>query len=97
MPFHYVGAHVWVGFPDPEDQPPKGKSNVCANSDFRGRKVQLTNPETDAQVTVWATGSYKCTPFKRHPDIQLSSDDAKELFVGPRHKYEKAVAIALGF
>ena len=95
VPFHYVGRELNIGVPSHEDQPMPGMAHTCKNSEFGDHTVELSNPRSDATITVRATGSYVCTGFTQYPDIQLSYSDAKELFGRPTNKYESAIAVVL--
>ena len=52
VPFHYVGISVNVWIPAREHQPQIGRASVCEESEFRGKKVELTNPRTSNQIEV---------------------------------------------
>jgi hypothetical protein len=101
-PFHYIGFKVKIGIPDPE--PKEGTANVCLKnpripSEFLGKEIELTNPDNNVSITVKATGHYKCTGYNIFPDIQLSLNDARKLFIGQkRQEFEntKVIAVILG-
>ena len=95
VPFHYVGREIRIGVPSREDQPKPGMAHTCKNSEFGDHAVELTNPRSNATITVRATGSYVCTGFTQYPDIQLGYTDAQELFGRPTNKYEAAIAVVL--
>ena len=97
VPFHYVGISVQVGIPAREDQPGLGRAHACDDSEFRGKRVELTNPRTSNQIEVQVSGTYRCTGFQINmfPNIQLGSEDAQELFPGPFQKFQEAIAVAL--
>ncbi len=95
LPFHYVGREIKVGVPSRDHQPQLGLAHACRNSEFRDRRVELTNPRSKISVTVRASGSYECTGYNQYPDIQLSYTDAHNLFGRPMDKYEAAIAVVL--
>ena len=95
IPFHYVGITVQVGIPAREDQPQTGGAHICADSALRGKRVELTNPLTSNRIEVHPSGTYECTGFTKFPDIQLSFEDAQELFSGPLYELQEAVAVGL--
>lgn len=96
VPFHYVGTFIQVGVPVKKDQPKSKRTNVCRNSKFRAKKLELINPRTGARVEVRATGLYTCTGYSNFPDIQLNYKDAKKLFKKPLAKYQEVVAVTIG-
>ena len=95
VPFHYVGISVQVGIPAREDQPEFGRAHACEDSEFRGKRVELTNPSTSKRIEVQVSGTYLCTGFNEFPDIQLGSEDAQELFPGSFQKFQEAIAVVL--
>ena len=95
VPFHYVGTVVQVGVPSTEDQPVAGRANVCRNSKFRTKKLELFNPQTSGRIEVVASGLYTCTGYSDYPDIQLNYADAKQLFRNPLDKYQQVVAVPI--
>ncbi len=95
VPFHFVGQEVRIGVPSTEDQPALGQANACAQGLLHGRTIELTNVTNRRQITVSATGQYRCTGLIGTPDLQLSHIDAQNLFDGPIDKYQDAVAIVV--
>lgn len=80
-PFHYVGIKGDMGIPErKKDQPPPGRANVCRDGPFFGKKLQIGNLFNNTVIEVEATGFYLCTPAATLPAIQLSPDDALQLF-----------------
>ena len=69
VPFHYVGIDVKVGVPELKDQPDSGEASVCATSEFRDQRVELTNPRTHNRIEVQVSGRYTCTSYTTYPDI----------------------------
>lgn len=96
-PFHHVGQVGSMGLPgNQKHRPAQGFANVCKTSEFRGRKLQVSNPSNGNVVEVEATGYYECTPATRFPDIQLGVSDATTLFPGlPLQQLEKVVIVPL--
>lgn len=67
-PFHYVGVEVKVGVQAEElHKPAQGSANVCRESGFLGKRVELTDPASGAQLVVRASGSYPCTGMGGSP------------------------------
>ena len=95
VPFHYVGISVNVWIPAREHQPQIGRASVCEESEFRGKKVELTNPRTSNQIEVQASGTSPCTGYTRFPDIQLRFENAERLFPGPLNEFQEAIAVVL--
>ena len=95
VPFHYVGITVQVGIPAREHQPRPGGANICADSELRGKRVELTDPQTSNRIEIQPSGTYECTGFTRFPDIQLNFEDAQELFSAPLNELQEAVAVGL--
>ena len=60
-PFHHLGKVATMGFPgNRKHRPGQGFANVCKSGDFRGRKLQVSNPANQNVVEVEATGYYDC-------------------------------------
>ena len=96
VPFHYVGVPVRVGVQSSDEhKPADGRANVCRESDFLGRQVELTVANSGAQLVVQATGSYVCTGFSVFPEIQLNPADARRLFGSTLLEYQDAVAVVV--
>ena len=95
LPFHFVGREIDIGIPAAKDQPAEGRANTCDGGEFEGRNIELTNPVTNSQVIVRASGSYLCTGVGRTAHIQLNQADAFKVFDGPLDKYEQAIAVVV--
>lgn len=78
-PFHYVGLLGAMGVPS-GSRLTQGMANACRPGDIFGKRLQVANPESGAQVEVTASGSYICTGALPTPDVQLSPEDARTLF-----------------
>ena len=91
-PFHYVGFEAKMGVV----QLAAGKANVCRDRGLRGKRLQVANAAGSAVIEVDATGWYRCTPAAEFPDIQLSFDDAKQLFGDrPLARLETVIVVPL--
>ena len=95
-PWNYPVDIVSIGIPSEEDRPRIRKANVCAYGKYQNKDIIVYNPKNGKEILVSATGTYRCLPLKTYPDLQLSLEDALELFGNrPLNKYEKACAIIL--
>ena len=95
VPFHYVGQEVRIGVPSEDDQPAPRRANACSGGGWHGQDVELTNPLNERQITIFASGSYRCTGVIGTPDLQLNEADALGFFDGALDKYEEAVAVII--
>lgn len=93
IPFHPVGRQVLVGFPGSLKS---GSANVCPDSPFRDREIEISTERADTTIVVHATGLIlpcSITPGIPFPDIQISMADAVHIFGENRRKLEVATAI----
>lgn len=96
VPFHYVGVPIQVGVQaNQASRPFSDRANVCRESEFLGRRLELIDPISNQAIEVLASGSYPCTGFSRYPDVQLGPAQARELFNRPLLEYQDAVAVVL--
>ena len=95
VPFHYVGQEIRIGVPAEDDQPAPGRASACSDGEWHGQNIELTNPLNEQQITILASGSYRCTGVLGTADLQLNAGDAVGLFDGALDKYEAAVAVII--
>lgn len=97
-PFHYVGVVAKVGIPAQEEHRPRpGRANVCRDGGLLGKTLEVIEPVTRTMIEVEATGSYSCTGYTKFPDIQLSMEDAGQLFgERPLGETEEIIVVPIG-
>lgn len=95
-PFQYISQEVTIGTPA-TTQPQVGHANICVSRDgeFFGHDLEIDTLQGQRSINVVATGYYKCTDWDGAPDIQLSAQDALNLFRRPTRKIEKAIAVPM--
>ena len=96
-PFQYGGETVRVGFPDkPNPQLAPGRANVCRGSDYEGKRLQLTDVQRKVSIEVVANaGTYLCTGYDSHPQVQLHLNDSETLFGTSSGGVREAIAVIL--
>lgn len=96
-PFHPIGESIRVGIPENQsERPQRGFANACRFGPFYKNSVQVINPRNGRVITVRVSQSYLCSDPAYFPGLQLSKEDALDLFGGGIAKTENAVAIVIG-